>query len=90
VLGGGIRAYGWVTILLYCLWLNKHTHFSIGYGPTPPSFNLTTGKKLSHKVIKLVEELLLGFLAGAVTEALPLGLLAGAVAKTLKLLPNTL
>jgi hypothetical protein len=28
VLGGGICAYGWVTILLYCLWLNEHTHFS--------------------------------------------------------------
>jgi hypothetical protein len=27
VLGGGIRTYGWVTILLYCLWLNEHTHF---------------------------------------------------------------
>ena len=33
---------------------------------------------LSHKIIKLVEELPLGFVAGAVTEALPLGLLAGA------------
>ena len=59
-------------------------------GPTPPSFSITIGRTLSHKVIKLVEELPLGFLAGAVTEALPLGLLAGAVAKTLKLLPNTL
>jgi hypothetical protein len=28
VLGGGIRVYGWVTILLYCLWLNEHIHFS--------------------------------------------------------------
>jgi hypothetical protein len=28
VLGGGISAYGWVTILLYCLWLNEHTHFT--------------------------------------------------------------
>ena len=50
------------------------------YGPTPPSFTLTTGRKLSHKVIKLVEELSLGFLAGAVTKTLSLGLLAGAVA----------
>jgi hypothetical protein len=25
VLGGGLCAYGWVTILLYCLWLNEHT-----------------------------------------------------------------
>jgi hypothetical protein len=64
--------------------------FLIGYGPTPPSFCLTTRRNLSHKVIKLFEELLLGFLAGAVTEALPLGLLVGAVAKTLKLFPNTL
>jgi hypothetical protein len=64
--------------------------FLTGYWPTPPSFILTTGRKLSHKVIKLVEELSLGFLAGAVTEALPLGLLVGAVAKTPKILPNTL
>jgi hypothetical protein len=33
-----------------------------------------------HKIIKLVEELSLGFLAGAVTEAMLLGLLAGAAA----------
>ena len=64
--------------------------FLTGYGPTPPSFSLTTGRKLSHKFIKLVEELLLGFLAGAVTKALLLGLLASAVAETLKLLPSTL
>ena len=50
------------------------------------STSLTTGRKLSHKIIKLVEELSLGFLAVAVTKALPLGLLAGAVAKTLILL----
>jgi hypothetical protein len=61
-----------------------------GYGPTPPSFNLTTRRELSHKDINLVEELLLGFLAGAVTKALPLGLLAGAVAETLKPLSSTL
>ena len=61
-----------------------------GYGPTPPSFSLATGRKLNHKVIKLIEQLSLGFLAGAVTEALSLGLLAGAVAKTLKLFPSTL
>jgi hypothetical protein len=24
VLGGGLYAYGWVTILLYCLWKNEH------------------------------------------------------------------
>jgi hypothetical protein len=27
VLGGGLCAYGWVTILLYCLWKNKHISF---------------------------------------------------------------
>ena len=64
--------------------------FLTGYWPTPPSFILTTGRKLSHKVIKLVEELPLRFIACAVIEALPLGLLVSAVAKTLKLLPNTL
>ena len=52
--------------------------FLTGYGTTPPSFSLTTGRKLRHKVIKLIEELPLGFLAGAVTEALSLGLLLGA------------
>jgi hypothetical protein len=54
--------------------------FLTGYGPTPPSVSLTTGRKLSHNIIKLIEELSLGFLAGAVTEALSLGLLAGATA----------
>ena len=58
-------------------------HILTGYGPTPPSFSLITGREHSHKDIKLVEELPLGFLAGVVTIALPLGLLAGAVAKTL-------
>jgi hypothetical protein len=51
-----------------------------GYGPTPPSFSLTTGREHRHKDIKLVEELSLGFLEGAVTKALSLWLLAGAVA----------
>jgi hypothetical protein len=60
-------------------------HILTGYGPTPLSFSLTTGRKHSHKDIKLVEELPLGFLAGAVTKALLLGLLAGAVAETLTL-----
>jgi hypothetical protein len=54
--------------------------FLTGYGPTPPSVSLTTGMKLSHKIIKLVEELPLGLLAGAVIVALLLGLLAGATA----------
>ena len=26
---GVASAYGWVTILLYCLWLNKHIHYFI-------------------------------------------------------------
>jgi hypothetical protein len=54
--------------------------FLRGYGTTPPSVSLTTGRKLIHNIIKLVEELSLGFLAGAVTEALSLGLLAGVAA----------
>jgi hypothetical protein len=54
--------------------------FLTSYGPTPPSVSLTTGRKLSHKIIKLVEELPLGFLAGAVIEVLSLRLLAGASA----------
>jgi hypothetical protein len=60
-------------------------HILTVYGPTPPSFSLTTGRENSHKDTKLVEELSLGFLAEAVTKALPLGLLVGAVAKTLTL-----
>jgi hypothetical protein len=62
------------------------TYILIGYGPTPPSFSLTTGRKHNHKDIKLIEELSLGFLAGAVTIALQLGLLEGAVVETLILL----
>jgi hypothetical protein len=27
VLGGGLCAYGWVTILLYCLYKNEHISF---------------------------------------------------------------
>ena len=58
-------------------------HILTGYGPTPPSFSLTTGRDHSHKDINLVEDLPLGFLTGAVTKALSLRLLAGAVAETL-------
>jgi hypothetical protein len=58
-------------------------HILIVYGPTPPSFSLTTGREHIHKDIKLIEELSLGFLAGAITKALSLVLLAGAAAKTL-------
>jgi hypothetical protein len=64
--------------------------FLIGYGPTHASFILTSGRKIIHKFIKLVEELFLGFLAGAITKALSLGLLAGAVAKTIKTLSQHL
>ena len=64
-----------------------HTfHILTGYGPTPLSFSLTTGRKHSRKDIKLIEELSLGFLAGEVTIALSLGLLEGAVEETLILL----
>jgi hypothetical protein len=61
-------------------------HILTGYGPTPPSFILIAGRKHIHEDIKIVEELPLGFLAGATTIALLLGLLAGAVAETLILL----
>jgi hypothetical protein len=38
-------AYGWVKILLYCLWLNKHIHYFLtGYGPTLSSDSLTAGR----------------------------------------------
>jgi hypothetical protein len=60
-------------------------HILTGYGPTPPSFHLTTGREHSHKDIKLVEELSLGFLAEAVSKALSLGFLAEAVSKALSL-----
>jgi hypothetical protein len=53
--------------------------------PTPLSFNLTIGREHSHKDTKLIEELLLGFLAEEITKALSPGLLAGADAKTLTL-----
>jgi hypothetical protein len=66
--------------------MSTSTYILTGYGPTPPSFNLTAGSKHSHEDIKLVEELSLGFLEGAVTKELQLGLLAGAVAETLILL----
>jgi hypothetical protein len=60
-------------------------HILTCYGPTPPSFTLTTGREHSHKDTKLIEELSLGFLAGAVIKALSLGLLAGAIVETLTL-----
>jgi hypothetical protein len=78
-------AYGWVTIVILSMVKRAHPSILTGYGPTPPSFSLTTGREHSHKDIKLVEELSLGFLAGAITKALSLGLLAGAVAETLTL-----
>jgi hypothetical protein len=76
-------AYGWVTIEILLMVKPAHPLYSYRLWPTPPSFSLTVGRKHSHKDIELVEELLLGFLAGVVTIALPLGLLAGAVAETL-------
>ena len=77
-------AYGWVTIMILSMVKREHPfHIPTGYGPTPSSFSLTAGRKHGHKDIKLVEELLLRFLARAVTKALLLGLLAGAVAETL-------
>jgi hypothetical protein len=60
-------------------------HILTGYWPTPPSFSLTAGRKHRRKDIKLVEELSLGFLAGAVTIALSLGFLTGAVTIALSL-----
>jgi hypothetical protein len=70
---------------------NENIHYILtSYGPTHPSFSLTTRRKHSCEDIKLIEELSLGFLAGAVTIALPLGLLASAVAETLILLLRNL
>ena len=65
-------------------------HILKGYGPTLPSFSLIARRKHIHKDIKIVEELPLGFLVGAVTIALSLGLLAGPVAETLILLLRNL
>jgi hypothetical protein len=66
--------------------MSTSTYIITVYGPTPPSFSLTAGRKHSCKDIKLIEELSLGFLARAVTIALPLGLPTGVVAETLILL----
>jgi hypothetical protein len=66
--------------------MSTSIHILTGYGPTTPSFSLTAGRKHSRKDVELVEELSLGFIAGAVTKALSLGLLVGAVAETLILL----
>jgi hypothetical protein len=63
--------------------MSTTTYILLGYGLTPPSFSLTVGRKHSREDIKLVEELPLGFLVGAVTIALLLGLLAGVVVETL-------
>jgi hypothetical protein len=41
--------YGWVTILLYCLWLNRNIHyFLIGYGPTLLSDCLTARRLIGR------------------------------------------
>jgi hypothetical protein len=55
VLGGGLCAYGWVTILLYFLWKNEHIHlFLIGYGPTLSSDSITIGRYIGKLFFKLV------------------------------------
>jgi hypothetical protein len=55
VLGGGLCAYGWVTILLYCLCKNKHISlFITGYGPTLSSDNLTTGRQIGKLIVKVI------------------------------------
>jgi hypothetical protein len=42
---GVASTYGWVTILLYCLWKNKHISlFITSYGPTLSSDSLNTGR----------------------------------------------
>jgi hypothetical protein len=42
---GVASAYGWVEILLYCLWKNEHISlFITSYGPTLSSDVLTIGK----------------------------------------------
>jgi hypothetical protein len=42
---GVASAYGWVTILLYCPWLNEHIHYFLtGYGPTLSLDSLTAGR----------------------------------------------
>jgi hypothetical protein len=54
VLGGGLCVYGWVTILLYCLWKKEHISFILlGYGPTLSSDILTTRREIV-KLCKLV------------------------------------
>jgi hypothetical protein len=73
-------AYGWVTIVILSMVKQAHTSYSNRLWATSPSFSLNTRRKNSHKDTKLVEELSLGFLIGAVTKELPLGLLEGAVA----------
>jgi hypothetical protein len=60
-------------------------HILTGYGPTPPSLSLNVGSKHSHYDIDIVEELLLGLLAGLASKTLSLGLLAGLASKTLSL-----
>jgi hypothetical protein len=55
VLGGGLCAYVWVTILLYCLWKKEHIPlFLIGYGPTLSSDSLTIGRLIGKLFVKLI------------------------------------
>jgi hypothetical protein len=65
--------------------MSTHLSYSNRLWAHTSFIHLTTGRKHNRKDIELVEELLLGFLAGAITIALQLGLLAGAVAETLVL-----
>jgi hypothetical protein len=55
VLEGGLCSYGWVTILLYCLWKNEHISFILtSYGPTLSLDGLTTGRYIGKLFVKLV------------------------------------
>jgi hypothetical protein len=54
-------AYVWVTRVLSMVKQTHIFHILKGYGPTLPSFSLTTRRKHSENDIKIVEELPLGF-----------------------------
>jgi hypothetical protein len=46
---GVTSAYGWVTILLYCLWLNEHIHYfltNISYGSSNHEHFRVRGNKM--------------------------------------------
>jgi len=56
---GVASAYGWVTILLYCLWWNEHTYFSKKHSPQRetlwPEGMVTPGNIKSIDVLPLKE-----------------------------------